>query len=226
MRQQDGKKALERVRCIGFSLFLISLALTGCSSSDSGPRHGIFNDSTVEGLTFKTETLAGETDSQGRFSYMPGETVTFSIGGIVLGTATAKSIITPVDLVAGAQNETDPTVTNITRLLITLDEDNDPDNGITISPEVRTALADSSVDFEQDTTLFAQDAEVLEVIKTLNLLYTGETVEPTLCTVQEAQDHLGKTIDALANSGYEHTSASGGNRGFGGGGGSGGGGCG
>lgn len=209
------------MHCIGFSLFLVLLAMTGCSSSDSGPRHGIFMDSAVEGLTFKTETLTGETDSQGRFSYMPGETVTFSIGGIVLGTATAKSFITPVDLVAGAQNETDPTVTNITRLLITLDEDNDPDNGITISPEVRTALADSSVDFEQDTTLFAQDAEVLEVIKALNLLHTGETVERTLCTVQEAQDHLGKTIDALANSGYEHTSASGGNRGLGGGGGSG-----
>lgn len=212
MRQQDGKTILlGKMYCIGFSLFLVLLALTGCSSSNSGPRHGIFMDSTVEGLTFKTETLTGETDSQGRFSYMPGESVTFSIGGIVLGTATAKSVMTPVDLVAGAQNETDPTVTNIARLLITLDEDNDPDNGITISPEVRTALADSSVDFEQDTTLFAQDPEVLKVIKTLNLLYTGETGERTLCTVQEAQEHLGKTIDALAtNSGYDHTGASGG----------------
>ena len=60
---------------------------------------------------------------------------------------------------------------NITRFLITLDVDNDPDNGITISKELSAALADISVDFKQDTSLFAQDAAILEVMKIVNNLY-------------------------------------------------------
>jgi len=191
-------------------------------------------DSAVEGITFKTETISGETDSHGRFTYEPGETVTFSIGGIILGTTTVKPVITPVDLVEGAQDENDPAVTNITRFLITLDEDNDPDNGITISTELSAALAalaDISVDFKQDTSLFAQDAPILEVMKIVDNLYsTAESPERSICTVQDAQDHLRNTIDALAKNGYEKPGGSGGDGGSGGGGGggggSGGGGCG
>jgi para-nitrobenzyl esterase len=225
MRHQDVKDALRKVRRIGFGLFFVSLTLIGCGSGGSGIWHGTFMDCTVEGLTFKTETMSGETDSQGVFSYRQGEKVTFSIGGIVLGTATAKSAMTPVDLVAGAQNETDPTVTNITRLLITLDEDNIIGNGITISPEVREALVGASINFDQDPAVFAQDAEVLEVINTVNLHFNlVGMVERTLCSVEEAQDHLGNTLDELAKNGYDHTSASGGHGGSGSGGG--GGGCG
>jgi para-nitrobenzyl esterase len=133
--------------------------------------------------------------------------------------------MTPVDLVAGAQNETDPTVTNITRLLITLDEDNIIGNGITISPEVREALVGASINFDQDPAVFAQDAEVLEVINTVNLHFNLVGMgERTLCSVEEAQDHLGNTLDELAKNGYDHTSASGGHGGSGSGGG--GGGCG
>ena len=75
--------------------------------------------------------------SHGRFTFVPGETVTFSIGGIIIGATKVKPVITPVDLVTGALDENDPAVTNITRFLITLDEDNNPDNGITISPAVK-----------------------------------------------------------------------------------------
>ena len=234
MKKDEVRRTPERVSCIGACIILVLCVLIGCSSSDSNQRDGIFMDSAVEGITFKTETISGETDSHGRFTYEPGETVTFSIGGIILGTTTVKPVITPVDLVEGAQDENDPAVTNITRFLITLDEDNDPDNGITISTELSAAfatLADISVDFKQDTSLFAQDAAILEVIKIVNNLYsTAESPERTICTVQDAQDHLRNTIDELAKNGYEKPGGSGGDGGSGGGGGggggSGGGGCG
>jgi hypothetical protein len=162
-------------------------------------------DSAVKGLTFTTETLEGETDSHGGFIYESGETVTFSVGGVVLGTAPAKSVITPVDLVTGAQDELNPIVTNITRFLITLDEDNNPENGIVLSPELRTALADASIDFNRDPSVFAQDASMLDVMKIVNQLYpAAESGERTVCTEQEAQDHLKGTIDALVKTGYEH----------------------
>jgi hypothetical protein len=208
--------------CIGCSLLIALIALNNCSSSDSGTRHGMFIDSAIEGLTFTTETLSGETDSFGRFSYEPGETVTFSIGGIILGSTSGKSVVTPLDLVAGAQDEKNPKVTNIVRLLITLDEDNNPENGIILSPELKTALADASIDFSLDPFVFDQDTSVLDVVKIVNQIYhTTESGERTICTEQDAQDHLKATIDTLAKTGYEHQGGSGG-----GGGGSGGGGCG
>jgi hypothetical protein len=204
----------------GWMLLLLVCALIGCSSSDSATRHGMFIDSAVEGLTFTTETLSGETDSFGRFSYEPGQMVTFSIGGIILGSTSGKSVVTPLDLVAGAQDEKNPKVTNIVRLLITLDEDNNPENGIILSPELKTDLADASIDFSLDPSVFAQNTSVLDVLKFVNQIYhTTESGERTICTEQDAQDHLKATIDALAKTGYEHQGGSGG-------GGPGGGGCG
>ena len=220
MKKDDLLSTPQRVSCIGACIILVLSVLVGCSSSDSNQRYGVFMDSAVEGITFKTETKSGETDSRGRFTYEQGETVTFSIGSIILGTTTGKSVITPVDLVSGALDENDPTVTNITRFLITLDEDNNRDNGITISTQLSAALAEISVDFKQDPYLFDQDAAILEVITTVNNLYsTAESEERTICSVEDAQDHLRSTIDELAKNGYEKHGGSGG-------GGSGGGGCG
>jgi hypothetical protein len=99
------------------------------------------------------------TGSQENFPLNREKRLTFSIGGIVLGTTGAKYVVTPVDLVEGAQDELDPAVTNITRLLITLDQDNDPGNGITIGAQMSAALADISVDFNQEASSFDQDLQ-------------------------------------------------------------------
>ncbi|HVN71688.1 MAG TPA: hypothetical protein VMU10_06685, partial [Desulfomonilia bacterium] len=177
-------------------------------------------DSAVEGLTYETESMSGETDSQGRFFFKPGETMTFSIGGIKLGTTTARSVITPLALVIGAEDEKNPTVINITRFLITLDEDNNPDNGITISPETRAALADVSINFTQDPAGFAGDADVQNVISIINTLHGSSDAENrVLCTEDEAMSHLGNTLEELASQGNPQT----GELGRGGGAGSGGG---
>ena len=220
MWSQDILSSSGKVLCTGCFLLLAFLALSGCSSNSSGPSHGFFIDNTVEGLTYNTKTMSGKTDSQGRFSFEPGEAVTFSIGGIILGTADAQQIVTPLDLVYGAQDEKNPTVTNITRLLITLDEDSNPENGITMRPELGVSLAGISVDFEQDPDEFAVDADVLNVISIANDLYTeADEGERTLCTVQDAQDHLAKTLDELAENDYGPDTHGGGGGGDGGGGG-------
>jgi para-nitrobenzyl esterase len=49
-----------------------------------------FYDSPVAGLEYKTQTASGITNEKGKFKYYPGETVTFSIGGLVLGSARGK----------------------------------------------------------------------------------------------------------------------------------------
>jgi len=73
----------------------------------------------------------------GRFNYVPGVEVAFLIGGIQLGTAEGNNVITPIDLVAEANDADHPTVINILRFIQTLDDDGNPDNGITITAVVR-----------------------------------------------------------------------------------------
>jgi hypothetical protein len=62
-------------------LMLFALA-AGCNdSSSSSSKTGVFNDSPVSGLDYETPSLSGTTDSEGKFRYRNGQTVTFSVGG-------------------------------------------------------------------------------------------------------------------------------------------------
>ena len=90
---------------------------------------GIFLDSPVENLPYTTASQSGITDEQGRFNYIAGETIVFSIGNIEFPPVDARDIITPVDLFSdGTVNHRG--VVNISRLLQTLDSDDDLSNGI------------------------------------------------------------------------------------------------
>lgn len=122
------------------SLFLAcSLALTGCGgggSSNSGPaptsitatHTAIFSDAPVIGLTYKASpsNISGTTNTKGEFDYKTGDSVTFSVAGITLGTvsnlsatstSSSPAIITPINLVAGATDASNPTVIAIGQLL-------------------------------------------------------------------------------------------------------------
>ncbi len=113
-----------------------------CDGSDLAcTKEGTFFCGLVEGLGYSTETQSGVTDSTGKFQYIEGETVKFSIGGIVIAEVKAKEVIKPLDLATGATDETNPTLINIGRLLLTLDDDDNSDNGILISELVRNNAA-------------------------------------------------------------------------------------
>lgn len=158
---------------------------------------GIFVDSPVEGLEFKTATQSGLTDSEGTFQFREGKTITFSIGSIVLGETTGKSIITPVDLVEGASDETNPTVVNICRFLLSLDVDGNVEDCINISEQTRDILAGlPSIDFGQSVDAFANDLNVQTVFDALN----DEQIFPetrNLCSAEEARGHLHDTLFVL-----------------------------
>jgi Putative Ig domain len=102
---------------------------------------GVFRDSTVIGLGYRSGSHAGVTDSHGQFTYEVGQSITFFVGGINLGTApNPKALMTPVDLVANGTG-TSTYVVNVVRFLMLLDRDGDPSNGIEISPAVTAAAA-------------------------------------------------------------------------------------
>lgn len=130
---------------------LLSLSVSGCfsgssSSSSSAPppgpdwRTGVFIDSPVEGLAFRTDSNEGVTDQQGTFRYQAGETVTFFLGGLELGSAPGEPLLSPVSLVEGADDSSHPAAVNISRLLQALDADGNLNNGIQLTEALRESV--------------------------------------------------------------------------------------
>jgi hypothetical protein len=146
------------------------------------PELGVFIDSAVAGIHYTTATQSGETDAEGRFKYLPGETVTFSIGGITLPPAEASDILTPL-MVFDTNDFTDPRVVNLGRLLQSLDDDGDLDNGIQITAEARTAATGLTLDFAVPAATFEANADVT------NLLSNGGG-SATLVPVEDAVAHM------------------------------------
>jgi len=179
---------------LAFSFTLLSACGGGGEGSAGKPpvgataSVGVFEDATVAGISYKTETRSGTTNSAGEYDYLPGETVTFSIGGIVFGSAAAGPVVTPLSLVAGAVDETDPKVTNIVRLLLTMDADGDPSNGITISSATVLAAVGQTVDFAAAD--FAGETAVL---------LAALPGTPALVDTAAAQTHFAATLAAQSS---------------------------
>lgn len=177
----------------------ISLALVGCGGGNSDdenntppatttPKTGVFLDSAVSGIGYRTETLGGVTDANGSFQYREGETVTFFIGDLEFPPVATGSTITPLTF-AGTTNTSTPLIVNISRLLQSLDTDGNPDNGIVI-PDTASAIA-TTIDFTQSISDFASDSSVV------NLVANSGSSNTTLIPEGDAISHLESTVSGL-----------------------------
>lgn len=110
----------------------------------------------IRGLRYAGPTTAGFTDDRGEFRYRPGESLTFFIGGLVLGSAEGAPIVNLAQLVDRADGKIDrlhdPMVTNLARFVQTLDEDGDVENGVTIAPAVHEVVGLTVLNFNQAAT--------------------------------------------------------------------------
>lgn len=112
---------------------------------------GVFRSDTVIGLGYVSGSHRGLTDKSGAFTYEEGQGITFSVGGVSIGgVPTAKTLVTPLDLVPQGMG-TSNRVLNVVRFLMMLDQDANPNNGIQISAAV-TAAAASWAPADFDTT--------------------------------------------------------------------------
>lgn len=133
---------------------------------------GVFIDSVVSGLSFASGGQSGVTDANGTFSYEVSQPVTFSVGGVEIGTTAGKDAVTPLDLVAGSTGAT-PEVVNIVRFLMLLDTDGNAANGITISDALRERAAGwpqidfSTSDLDAALAAIIPDTEVDGAIRAL-----------------------------------------------------------
>lgn len=117
-----------------------ALALSACGSNDTPRLQGVFLDSAVAGLGFQgNQGSSGVTDANGTFTYLEGETLTFSVGAMTLGSATGRAIVTPAHLESAGVQVGDH-ATRVLQALQTLDSDANPANGITIPEAARQRI--------------------------------------------------------------------------------------
>lgn len=185
------------IRILLASIVLAVVVACGGGGGGGAPATatGVFKDSNVSGLTYLSGSVTGVTTQSGGFIYSVGQQVTFSIGGVVLGTVNGQSVVTPVSLVAGGTTST-PEVQNIVRFLMMLDQDGNPDNGITISPNVQAAAANwTQVNFsavDLDTELASIISDAASVDGTPHILPSALT----------AQAHIESTLFCIVAGGF------------------------
>jgi hypothetical protein len=187
-----------------------SFALVGCGSGSNSsgsevlpgggsqseqtlppPQTGRFIDSPVANIDYSTETLSGTTNPNGEFLYREGENVTFAIGDMAFPSVAAGPLITPLDMSASGQ--IDETVTNIIRILQSLDTDGNPENGITISDEARFGA--TQVVFAQSVASFAESTAIMALLPNAGLNF----VRAGLIPIIEAISHLEKQLTQIQN---------------------------
>lgn len=167
-------------------LSLMSLAvfsvLAGCGGSDNDAAApvnpaitGVFLDGAVENLDYVAGTAPkATTTAKGEYTCYAGDTVTFSIGGIALGSTLCATTATPLEL-ARVTDIKDVKVINRLLALQLLDDDNDPSNGIKLTAEAKTALAAKIIDFNAAAGTF--NTALSATLATAGAKYAARSVD-------------------------------------------------
>ena len=158
---------------------------------------GVFLDAATEGLEYSTTShpAVQYTQPGGFYFYQPGDEITFKIGGVVLGKATASAKLSPADLSGGLNDK----AINIAQLLQTLDNDGDPANGIKIEAAQRDLLkshTETSLKLAANGTDFGTELTKLGLkVRDRNL--ASEHFESTLAS-QFAKENTSKVGEISA----------------------------
>jgi len=175
-------------------LFFILMGLSACGGSDTPTATGKFVDAPVEGLKYVSGGHNGFTGSGGEFTYEVGKTVTFSVGGVVIGNAPGASTVTPVDLVKTAAapgatvDASTAEVIQIARFLLTACAVTS--TGIKIDSAVTEACASQSINLSTASdTIFTQ---------AINQIAATAGNRP-VTTATDAQDHITASMAALSS---------------------------
>ena len=162
------------------SMFFVGCGGGGSSSTNTsdvtppsiGNITGKFIDSEVQGLNYKCGDKSGTTNTKGEFTCTTLSDVSFFLGTYPIGTAKAVARITPETLYPTNSQA----VTNILRLLQTLDKDGDPSNGITLDQDKVKLLKANSTSITSKTS-----AEFDNI---------SSVIGKSLVSEQDAQDHF------------------------------------
>jgi para-nitrobenzyl esterase len=175
-------RSIFRRSCLWAWLPGATLSLLGCAGApDAAPvLTGDFAGTTVAGLDYRTTTQAGVTDGVGAFRYRAGESVSFAIGELQLGSATGAAVLTALSITPGAAAAADVAVNNKLVLLQTLDTDGDLNNGIQISPQTRAIVSAqaASIDFNVSPVEFRAKLAGLMTALNAGQVFKGGDPQP------------------------------------------------
>ncbi len=197
MKRFDGQRSRLSLAVIA----AFALPLAGClgggggSDDETASASGVFVDSPVAGLNYSgTSTAATTTGDNGEFSYQPGETLTFAIGDLQLGSASGAEVLTPLDIVDGAVDASDQRVANILALLQSLDADGDLNNGIQLTAQIRDAVsAAGALELDQSTADFrAAITDLIDDLETAGAFSDTDPRPRAIVDAADAQAHFAR----------------------------------
>ncbi|MAM85925.1 MAG: hypothetical protein CME36_01270 [unclassified Hahellaceae] len=163
------------------------------SSDEPQVLTGVFLDSPVANIDYRTASRVAVTNAKGEFSYLPGERVTFAIGDLALPAVAAAPIVTPLDM--STEERINDEVTNIIRLLQSLDVDGNPENGITISEQAK--LNATQVIFAQTIADFAASTAVTQLLPNAGLTITRIGLIPVIDAISHLESQLARLQDTI-----------------------------
>ncbi len=154
------------------------------TSSSEQTLVGTFKDSNVSGLNYSCGTYTSITNELGQFNYRNGDTCTFSVGNVNIGSAAGSTLITPSELANDNGSVTGTQTVNRVRFLMLLDEDQNPDNGIQITESTRNLAKNwSPVNFASNSL----DNDLIAIQQTLG-------PSKKLPTSIDASNHFTETL--------------------------------
>lgn len=140
-----------RVHALKSTALAVLTVIAGCGDTGTSTFNGQFVDAPVAGLNYTGSTgVSGVTDAQGRFNYVQGSTVIFSVGGLSFPAVTPGAVVTPIDLVGGSSPD-HPGAVAIARFMQSLDADGDAENGITVDKQKMASSAKAPAKWDDVT---------------------------------------------------------------------------
>ena len=115
-------------------------------------RTGSFIDAPVKGLSYKTASQSGTTNSKSELEYVQGEEITFTLANLVLGKVKAQKLITPYTLGDSTMAIPSDKTTVIVMLLQSLDADESNINIVDVS-KIKNVDLDYYIDVDDEPAL-------------------------------------------------------------------------
>jgi hypothetical protein len=194
----DGVDPVVETQTITLDATAVDMNNDGDTTDLGDIQTAVLVDGVVEGCEYETSSgITGITDADGNFSFREGDSVTFSVGGVVLGTATAEDIAEGhtflqdiADVDRGDLN--DEYLENMATFLQSIDSDLDSDN-IVISEQMRDALSDADIDLRTAT-----EQEVQDLVESVGGTYVDEedAMEHVQDMLEEYTDMTSEDFDA------------------------------
>jgi len=144
---------------------------------------GYYVDSAIEGVQYECGDQNGLTDSNGTFTFEEGKRCVFKLEGVLLRQVDAVDLENKMILLEDNINNA--------RLLQSLDNDGDADNGIEISQEILDGLSASDL-----TAVPIGDAEIKDFFKELGVTDIAG-FDGAIKTLDETNEHLKKSKEEI-----------------------------